>query len=50
MPGDTERMEPTPDHGEATYKGYGRLTGRSAIITGGDFDAGVVEGVETQER
>jgi NAD(P)-dependent dehydrogenase (short-subunit alcohol dehydrogenase family) len=40
MPGETERMEPTPDHGETTYKGHGRLTGRAAIITGGDSGIG----------
>ena len=40
MPGETERMEPTPDHGEMTYKGHGRLTRRAAIITGGDSGIG----------
>ena len=40
MPGETEKMEPTPDHGETTYKGHGRLTGRAAIITGGDSGIG----------
>ena len=33
-------MEPPPDHGEKTYKGHGRLTGRVALITGGDFGIG----------
>jgi NAD(P)-dependent dehydrogenase (short-subunit alcohol dehydrogenase family) len=40
MPGDTEKMAPAPDHGETTYKGHGRLAGRSAIITGGDSGIG----------
>ena len=40
MPGETGQMEPTPDHGETTYKGHGRLTGRAAIITGGDSGIG----------
>jgi hypothetical protein len=28
------------DHGESSYKGIGKLTGRKAIITGGDSDIG----------
>ena len=40
MPGETGQMEPTPDHGETSYKGHGRLTGRAAIITGGDSGIG----------
>ncbi|RZT35521.1 SDR family oxidoreductase [Cupriavidus agavae] len=34
------RMSPRPDHGEATYRGTGRLTGRKALITGGDSGIG----------
>jgi NAD(P)-dependent dehydrogenase (short-subunit alcohol dehydrogenase family) len=33
-------MEPVPDHGEASYRGSGRLTGKKAIITGGDSGIG----------
>jgi NAD(P)-dependent dehydrogenase (short-subunit alcohol dehydrogenase family) len=33
-------MEPRPDHGETSYKGSGRLTGRKALITGGDSGIG----------
>ena len=33
-------MEPRPDHGEQSYKGSGRLTGRKALITGGDSATG----------
>ena len=39
-PGQTEGMTPAPDHGETTYKGSGRLTGRVAIITGADSGIG----------
>lgn len=40
VPGDTESMAPPPDHGEATYVGHGRLTGRAALITGADSGIG----------
>jgi hypothetical protein len=33
-------MDPKPDHGETSYKGSGRLTGRRALITGGDSGMG----------
>lgn len=33
-------MQPRPDHGEASYKGSGRLKGRKALITGGDSGMG----------
>ncbi len=33
-------MDPKPDHGETSYKGSGRLTGRKALITGGDSGMG----------
>ena len=33
-------MEPRPDHGEASYRGSGRLAGRKALITGGDSGMG----------
>lgn len=39
-PGLASRMDPKPDHGEATYKGSGRLAGRKALITGGDSGMG----------
>ena len=35
-PGLAGKMIPKPDHGETTYKGSGRLTGRKALIKGGD--------------
>ena len=40
MPGLTAQMDPLPDHGEASYKGAGRLAGRKAVITGGDSGIG----------
>lgn len=35
-----DEMEPKPDCGEKSYKGYGRLKGRNALITGGDSGIG----------
>lgn len=40
MPGSTSDMRPTPDHGEKSYQGSGKLTGLSALITGGDSGIG----------
>ena len=34
------KMQPLPDHGETSYVGSGRLTGRKALITGGDSGIG----------
>src|SRR5579885_3382624 len=39
-PGLASRMNPRPDHGEKSYKGSGRLSGRKALITGGDSGMG----------
>lgn len=39
-PGESDRMEPRPDHGEGTYRGTGRLEGRRALVTGGDSGIG----------
>jgi NAD(P)-dependent dehydrogenase (short-subunit alcohol dehydrogenase family) len=39
-PGLAGKMNPRPDHGETSYKGSGRLTGRKALITGGDSGMG----------
>ncbi|HYW51987.1 MAG TPA: SDR family oxidoreductase [Gemmatimonadaceae bacterium] len=39
-PGLAARMTPRPDHGESSYRGSGRLTGRRALITGGDSGIG----------
>lgn len=40
MPGVTGKMDPIPDHGEASYVGSGRLVGKKALITGGDSGIG----------
>ena len=39
-PGLTGRMREKPDHGEASYRGSGRLSGKRAVITGGDSGIG----------
>jgi NAD(P)-dependent dehydrogenase (short-subunit alcohol dehydrogenase family) len=39
-PGLESEMHPTPDYGEDSYRGSGRLEGRVAIITGGDSGIG----------
>ena len=33
-------MDPKPDHGEESYRGSGKLTGKRAVITGGDSGIG----------
>ncbi len=40
FPGKTGKMSPEPDHGEESYKGSGKLTGKAALITGGDSGIG----------
>ena len=39
-PGEEQKMKPLADHGEKTYKGSGKLSGKKAIITGGDSGIG----------
>lgn len=39
-PGLASKMSPIPDHGEKSYVGSGRLTGRKVLITGGDSGIG----------
>jgi len=39
-PGVLGEMTPKPDHGEQSYRGSGRLTGKAAVITGGDSGIG----------
>ena len=40
VPGKASQMDPVPDHGETSYQGNGRLTGRRALITGADSGIG----------
>ena len=40
MPGKESEINPKVDHGEESYKGSGKLTGRKAIITGSDSGIG----------
>jgi NAD(P)-dependent dehydrogenase (short-subunit alcohol dehydrogenase family) len=40
VPGTEQELQPKADHGEESYKGTGKLTGRKAIITGGDSGIG----------
>jgi NAD(P)-dependent dehydrogenase (short-subunit alcohol dehydrogenase family) len=40
VPGVQSRMDPVPDCGEQSYRGSGKLTGKSAVITGGDSGIG----------
>lgn len=39
-PGTQGRMDPVPDCGEKSYRGSGKLTGKRAVITGGDSGIG----------
>jgi NAD(P)-dependent dehydrogenase (short-subunit alcohol dehydrogenase family) len=39
-PGLAQKMTPKPDHGETSYKGTGRLSGRKALVTGADSGIG----------
>lgn len=39
-PGETSAMDPSPDHGEESYRGSGRLTDCSVLLTGGDSGIG----------
>ena len=40
VPGLESEMEPKPDYGESSYRGCGKLKGKSALITGGDSGIG----------
>jgi NAD(P)-dependent dehydrogenase (short-subunit alcohol dehydrogenase family) len=39
-PGIQSEMDPVPDCGETSYRGSGKLTGKAAVITGGDSGIG----------
>ncbi|NUP29680.1 MAG: SDR family oxidoreductase [Nocardia sp.] len=40
VPGVQSQMDPIPDCGEKSYRGTGKLTGRTAVITGADSGIG----------
>src|SRR5699024_7696697 len=40
LPGHTNAMDPTPDHGEYTYTGSGKLQDLQTFITGADSGIG----------
>jgi len=40
VPGVQAEMTPVPDCGEDSYRGSGRLTGKAAVVTGGDSGIG----------
>src|SRR5690242_21183482 len=39
-PGTEQAMRQQPDHGEDSYRGHDRLTGKATVITGGDSGIG----------
>lgn len=39
-PGSDQELTPEADHGEESYRGSGKLTGKRAVITGGDSGIG----------
>ncbi|MBT1544831.1 SDR family oxidoreductase [Curtobacterium aurantiacum] len=39
-PGSDQELAPQADHGEESYRGSGKLTGKRAVITGGDSGIG----------
>jgi NAD(P)-dependent dehydrogenase (short-subunit alcohol dehydrogenase family) len=39
-PGTEQQMRTKPDHGEESYRGFRRLAGKAALITGGDSGIG----------
>ena len=40
VPGSIAKMDPRPDHGEESYRGFGRMKGLKTLITGGDSGIG----------
>ena len=40
VPGRESKMREKPDHGEGSYRGFGRLAGKAALITGADSGIG----------
>lgn len=44
-PGRDSELDPPADHGETSYVGAGRLTGRKALVTGGDSGIGAAAAI-----
>lgn len=44
-PGLDRELKPKADHGEESYRGSGRLTGRRALVTGGDSGIGAAAAI-----
>ncbi|GIT78711.1 dehydrogenase [Leifsonia sp. LS1] len=44
-PGRDSELDPPADHGERSYVGSGRLTGRKALVTGGDSGIGAAAAI-----
>lgn len=44
-PGRDSELDPPADHGEHSYVGNGRLTGRKALVTGGDSGIGAATAI-----
>ncbi|UAJ79299.1 SDR family oxidoreductase [Leifsonia sp. ZF2019] len=44
-PGRDSELDPPADHGELSYVGSGRLTGRKALVTGGDSGIGAAAAI-----
>ncbi|MFJ3490477.1 SDR family oxidoreductase [Leifsonia aquatica] len=44
-PGRDSELDPPADHGESSYVGSGRLTGRKALVTGGDSGIGAAAAI-----
>ncbi len=45
FPGLASKMDPLPDQGETSYRGTGRLSGKRALITGGDSGIGAAAAI-----
>lgn len=39
-PGTVDALDPHPDHGESSWQGRDRLTGKRVLVTGGDSGIG----------
>ena len=49
-PGRTGEMRPKPDHGEESYRGYGRLEGKAALQQEAAHVTAELAGLEERRR